>query len=243
MEVLTDRKSMSVKDLSKIMFTSDATTRRDLSKMERQGLVIKTFGGVVLAHMQPNKETSIYSRSNVNLSEKKYLCSKLTVFLHDNMCVFADSSTTVLQAVSIFAKYKGLIVITNGILLASELIQNTDNQVILTGGLVQRNTNSMLGSDANRMIERTHVDLAILSTTAYDFDFGFSESAIEQSSIKRLMIERADKTVYLIAADKIGKKSLSSTCLAKDIDAIITNEKPDDSLSRKLAQQGVKVIY
>ncbi len=223
-KILQEKKAISVTQLAHSLYVSEATIRRDLSKLEQKGLVTRTFGGVVLNPNTPNKETTFELREKSNVVQKRALCQKASTYIKDNYTIFLDSSTTVLNIVTYLNNFQNLVIITNGLFVANEVINRTKHQVILPGGLVQSNTNSMLGTISLNNISRFHADLAIMSTSAFDFEFGPSESTIEQAEIKKMMVTNSAFNIVLVDEHKLDKQSLYRTLNLSDINLLITNK-------------------
>lgn len=242
-KILKKQNSISVNELSKILFASTSTIRRDLTNLENKGLVVRTFGGVYLSKNTFNKETPFKYREETNIIEKRNLCQKALPFIKDNMSLFLDSSTTILQIVNYLNNFKNLTIITNGFEIANEILNNTKHQVILTGGIIQTNSNSMLGTITNSVLNNLHADLSILSSTGIDIDFGVSESALDQSEAKKIMNENSDTCIYLVDDSKFNKKGINKTSSLKDIDIVITNKKPNDEFIKYSKDNNIKIIY
>ena len=86
--ILKKQNSISVLELSQLLFVSTSTIRRDLTNMEKKGLVTRTFGGVYLTKNTFNKETPFKYREESNVIEKRKLCQKVLPFIKDNMSLF-----------------------------------------------------------------------------------------------------------------------------------------------------------
>ncbi len=242
-KILKKQNSISVNELSKILFASTSTIRRDLTNLENKGLVVRTFGGVYLSKNTFNKETPFKYREETNVIEKRNLCQKALAYIKDNMSLFLDSSTTILQIVHYLNNFKNLTIITNGFEIANEILNNTKHQVILTGGIIQTNSNSMLGTITNSVLNNLHADLSILSSTGIDIDFGVSESTLDQSEAKKIMNKNSDMCIYLVDDSKFNKKGINKTSSLIDIDIIITNKKPNDEFIKYFKDNNIKIIY
>ena len=242
-KILKKQNSISVNELSKILFASTSTIRRDLTNLENKGLVIRTFGGVYLSKNSFNKETPFKYREETNIIEKRNLCQKALPYIKDNMSLFLDNSTTILQIVNYLNNFKNLTIITNGLKIANEILNNTKHQVILTGGIIQTNSNSMLGTITNSVLNNLHADLSILSSTGIDIDFGVSESTLDQSEAKKIMNRNSDMCIYLVDDSKFNKKGINKSSPLKDIDVIITNKKPNDDYINYFKDNNIKIIY
>ncbi|HKL72769.1 MAG TPA: DeoR/GlpR family DNA-binding transcription regulator [Candidatus Onthovivens sp.] len=223
-EILKEKNSISVNKLANILFVSGATIRRDLSKMEQKGLVVRTFGAVILNPNPSNRETSFELREKTNVVEKRLLCQKAADMIIDNTSIFFDSSTTLLHIVPYLNNFSNLTIITNGLFIANEIITKTKHRVIICGGEIQANTNSILGAIAYDSLNNFHVDLSIVSTAGVVLkkDEGFSESTVDSAKIKNILAKNAQKVICLVDATKINTNSLYKSIELGDVDVIIS---------------------
>lgn len=228
LEILKSNKTYSVYKLANELYVSGATIRRDLAKMEEKGLVIRTFGAVMINPAPTNKETSFELREARNLSEKRSICQRIIPFIKDNSSIFIDSSTTLLHIVPFLQNFHNLTIITNGLFLAHEIINQTSFHLILTGGEIQTNTNSMLGPISYNTITNFHADICLMSCAAIDNDFGISEPTVDAAALKKLMVNNSDLVILAADKTKFNKKSLYATCSLNDMDVLITNKKFTD---------------
>jgi len=219
---LQDKKTCSVYELAAALFVSESTIRRMLSKMEQKGLVIRTFGGVILNNHPFMADGSFALREKENIPEKKALVKIASSFIRSNMCIFLDSSTTTLQIVPLLSAFENLFVVTNGIATANEVVTNTKHRVTLLGGDIQPATNSVSGSTTETMLSNYHAAVAIMSVSGIDANFGISEQSESQSLIKRIMIANSDTSVIMVGDSKVDKKSVYRTGAIKDISVVIS---------------------
>jgi len=242
LEILSDGKSHNVFELSEKIFASSATIRRDLIKMENKGLITRTFGAVILNTQKPNNEISFELRETKNLKEKTALCAEAANHLSNNMTIFIDSSSTLLNIVSYLNRYNNITIITNGLFIANEIVSHTTHQLILCGGQVHTSTNSLSGNLALRNITNFHVDLALMSSARYDIEHGFYESTIDVSELKQAMIKNSDKVIMLLDDTKIGHRTLAKICTLDQINYLITNHKFTNDEYEKLGRNKNKII-
>lgn len=243
LEILKDNKSHSVYELSDLLYASAATIRRDLTKMEQKGFITRTFGAVMLNPNPTNKESAFELREKINIVEKRALCQKAVSFLNDNISIFLDSSTTLLHIVPFLNGFKNVTVITNGLFIANEIITHTSCNLILCGGQVQANTNSILGPKAIADIRNFHADLALISCGGFDLDYGFSESTIDSAELKKTMCSNSDKTIVLADESKYKKKILYRSTTLSDIDVLITPVKFNEAEQARLDDFKITVIH
>lgn len=223
LEILQKKKGCTVYELSKQLFVSESTVRRDLTRMEQKGLVTRTFGGAILKSTPTIEETSFYLREKENLQVKRSLVRAALPFIQEDSAIFLDSSSTTLQIVTMLNDFKNLRVITNGLAIANELVTKTKHQVTLVGGDIQPASNSVLGSRAEAMVSGYHAKLAIMSTAGVDPDFGFSEATEQSADLKRMMSDCAEKTIVLFDETKIDRKNLANAFPLEKADIIISS--------------------
>jgi len=114
LQILMEKKSVTVGELSKTMFVSDATIRRDLSQMEKEGLIKRSHGGAVLFE-STNDETSILMREQENIKQKKVIAEIALKFIKNHDTLLVDSSSTAGMVIPLLKNFKFISVITNGI--------------------------------------------------------------------------------------------------------------------------------
>lgn len=224
LDILKAKNSVTVYDLATKLYTSESTIRRDLARMEQKGLVTRTFGGAILKSDSAIEDSSFLLREKQNIKEKRALAKEAVRFIEPNSALFLDSSSTCLQLVSMLSQFKNLLIITNGLIVANEIILRTKHDVILLGGKIKPSTNSVLGSSAEEMLRGYHASLCIMSTSGFDQEFGLSELTEEQARLKKIMIENSNVSIALVDQRKFGKKSLAHTCDIKDVSIVITNQ-------------------
>lgn len=242
-DILNEKKTISVNKLSEMLYCSGATTRRDLVRMEQKGLVTRTFGAVMLNANSSNRETSFELREKNSISEKRSLCQKAVDYIKNNSTIFMDSSTTLLHIVPFLKNFTNLTIITNGLVIANEIIYQTKHSVIVIGGMVQPNTNSILGSMALTDLQRFHADLTLISCGGIDSNFGLTESTIDSAEIKKYMVNNADMAICLFDSTKAQTRKSFKTCEIEDLDLLITSKDTDKEFLSLFKDKNIKIVY
>lgn len=242
LDILQSKGSISVEELCRLLYVSPSTIRRDLGAMERKGLVRRTFGGVLLNPSPSGEETSFQLRKQDNINQKRALCSKAAEFIQSNSTIFVDSSSTCLFLVPYLNQFHNLTLVTNGLFFANEAITKTSHKVILPGGVIQPKSNSIVGTDTYRFIETIHCDRFFFSCSGIDFGFGLSESNLEQSEIKRIMLAHSKLAVCLADEDKFGHIGLWKTCGVGKIDVLISERPLAEAEAKFLEENEVRFV-
>ena len=221
MQILKGKGSVSVYELSKTLFASEMTIRRDLTEMEKNGFLRRYRGGAVLKINLG--EMPIKERLLLYKEEKEALAKKCLPYLKDDLSVFIDSSSTCQYLLPYIAEFKNITVVTNSVsslLTASNLHLNT----ILVGGEYYNQDMCMVGSIAEEQVKNLNVDVAFLTTAGISLDGVISDFDLKQTAVRKIIIKNSKKNVFLFEKEKIGKKFLYTLCDKTDNVEIITIE-------------------
>lgn len=239
LEILKEKRTISVNALADMVYCSGATVRRDLNRMEKKGLVWRTFGAVTLASANPRMQSSFELRENVSINEKKALCQKVSSFIKDNQTIFIDSSSTLVHIVPNLSNFKNLLIITNGLRIAEEIVMNTEHHVIIVGGKLNPHTNSILGATALKQLSQYHADLFIFSCAGFDEKNGFSDSSLESVEIKHTMIENSDLKICVFDNHKVGIHTSFKICDPEEVNHVITDAHLSKSFEKLLESTNI----
>lgn len=239
LEIVNEKKHISTNKLIDMLFVSPATLRRDLIKMENNGLIKRTFGEVSI--IDPLSDVSIFVRQQEQLKEKRKIAVKCIDIINDNSTYFIDSSSTVGVLLEYFNKFDNLTIVTNGI-DNSKILANTKlANVYMTPGLVNYKTNSITGSDTISYINSFNCQYFIFSCTGINLN-GINEANFEQNNIKKAMLKNSKTKILLADYTKFDKIFLSKTADFTDIDYIITDRMPDQKYVEAFEKAGVKLL-
>ena len=205
-ERLTSNGKVIVSELAREFDVTEETIRRDLERLDREGLASKTYGGAVSKH-QSTPDLPYNVREGVNVKEKQQIADKLCDLIRDGERIMLDSSSTALYVIKRIKEKKNLTIITNSLKILLELADKQDWTVLSTGGVLKKGALSLMGSSAEKMINSYHVDTAICSCKGIDMSLGITDSNENDSLIKQAMIHSAERRILAIDSDKFDKKS------------------------------------
>ena len=232
---LKENKSAGVNELSKALFVSEATIRRDLAEMKSMGLIERSHGGALLP--ENADEISIFFRMEKNANEKERAATKALPYIPPFKSLFIDSSSTALAlAERLDLSFKT--VVTNNLQTAIQLSKKPNLNLILLGGNVHFNTNSATGSWTARQLEDFAFDLMISSCAAVIGDASF-ERSLDQKEIKRAAFIRCKQKILLIDHTKFTAHGTYRLAGLSDYDLVVTDTAPPENADLG----GVKIIY
>lgn len=235
-EYLKKNKTATVEQLSRTLFVSPATVRRDLTEMQKLGQIERNHGGAVL--VENADEISIFIRLAKNAKEKEQTATLALNHLPDFSSVFIDNSSTCL-ALAERMNLAHKTVVTNGLQVAMRLSQKDDVNLIMPGGEVHYNTNAVTGSMAVHSLSNFRFDLMLCSCASITDD-GTYENSLETMQLKKTAFERSRRTVLLADYTKFGLPATYRTMSLSDYSLIVTNT--DDIKVAKLKALGVNII-
>ncbi|KLI75736.1 MULTISPECIES: DeoR/GlpR family DNA-binding transcription regulator [Lacticaseibacillus] len=240
MTILEHKKVVSTTDLEKTLFVSNSTLRRDLMTLERLDKVHRSFGYVELVKAD-NLELPYLFRGQERAPEKHRIAATASVFLGDNQAIFIDSSSTASFLAPFLAKLNHVIVITNGLRIAVELDGLPNIKTFVTGGRLRNGAGSIIGDDAIGFLNNFRANLFFMSCVGLTND-GVFMSSQEQSSVKRAMMQHAEKTILLCDHSKYNVKSYYRLCHEDELEAVVSDARPDQPLATSLEKAGVEVL-
>ena len=226
--LLSSCEEMSLKELSKRLYISLPTLRRDLIKLENKGLIQRMHGKASFKKNSSNTEISFTLRTEEQSTAKNIIAKKALEHIKDGDVIMLDGSTSAYCMVPFLTKFKNLIVITSGaktsILLAHYGITN-----ICTGGNMLNRCFSYVGIDALQSIENYNADVLFFSCRGISLDGKLTDNSIEVNLVRQQMIKHSKKRIFLCDSSKINKTYLNNLCNISDIDTIISeNELPPE---------------
>ena len=197
---------------------SPASIRRDLTVLEKRGLVKRSYGGVEL---KAEGSTPFVFRQHSMKKIKNNIASKAAKLVNDNDTVFVDGSSSAQYLCHYLEEKKGITVITNNMTLATALGEKGIS-VYCTGGYISESPGILSGELTMDAFASFHADIAFFSTGGYA-DGVIYENGEIYCKAHRIMIENADKTVFLCGSDKLGRKLKKIVCNLESIDYFITD--------------------
>lgn len=222
LDLLAKNKSMSVARLASLLFVSPPTVRRDLAALSEEGLVARTHGGAVLRDTS-EKEIPLLFREDQNDHAKRVIAARARAYITDGSVIFLDASSTVSYLVPHLEGFRDLIVITNSPKTSLRLAE-CGVRSYSTGGLMLLHSVAYVGSEAERFVSGINADLFFFSSRGYTADGRITDSSAEEASLRRAMLARAKRSIYLADSTKRGCEYMYNICTFADVAAHLGEE-------------------
>lgn len=231
-----------VTDLAKEFDVTEETIRRDLEKLDKEGIAKKTYGGAV-ANKSLNVDLPASVRKRTNVELKQRIAEKIADMINDGDYVIMDASSTALYAVKCIKQKKNITLITNSVEVLLDLADKEDWNVLSTGGTLKNGALALVGSTAERMIKDFHVDIAVCSAKGIDAARGITDSNEKDALMKRAIFGAAQKRVLAVDSTKFDRIAFTKVCDIDGIDVIVTDTEPDDRWVKLAAEKGIELVY
>ena len=221
LKLLEQNGSATVRQIAQAIYTSEASVRRDLEALEVDGYVRRVYGGAVLAKAD-NHITPVGLRDADNAAEKNLIAKRAAEMIPDGSTIILDASSTTRRILKYLDSKHGLRIFTNNLRIFEE-IGSLDAQVYCTGGCYNRQNHAFVGPAAERFIGSVCADILFFSSQAISLDGEISDVSEEETALRRVMLSRAKKKVFLCDGSKIGASRDFTLCTKDDVDVILCN--------------------
>ncbi len=209
-------------DLSVQLNVSEDTIRRDLNELAESGKVLKVYGGALSKSFQyPFQEGNVYAKE-----AKKEIASKAISLIQSGMTILVGGGTSMIELARLVPKDVQCTFFTISPLVALELAEKENLEVILLGGKLSRNTNVVSGSQVINELSDIKVDLCLLGTNSLSVEEGVTDSDWEVVQIKKAMIKCSQRLGVLSIVEKLNSNQKLRVCTLKDITYLITDLNP-----------------
>lgn len=242
-QIIQKNKSVLVLELAKKFDVTTETIRTDLEKLERQGVLIRTYGGATLVEDMNDADLGTHERDTVNFEGKQKIGKKAAEMIKDGETIFLDASTSCLHLARNLKDKRSVTVITNAERVVAELCQYDNIKVICTGGrLINKNL-----SYEGRMVEDTirkyyYANKFFFSCAGITLSRGLTERSEAEAEIKKAMMDCSESSVFLCDHKKLGRLGVPVLTNLNEIDCMITDINLYEEWEEALAKNDVRLI-
>jgi len=232
---------VDVASLSTELDVTPETVRRDLTALERGGLVRRVHGGAI-AIERLGFEPAVAAREAVLTTEKARIAKLALAELPGDGAIILDAGTTTRQLAELLPTDAELMVVVNSPQLALLLARRPNVTVMMLGGRVRGRTQAVVDDWATSALADIHVDVAFMATNGISVERGLTTPDLAEAAVKRAMMAAARRTVLLADHTKIGVDYFSRFGDVDQVDTFVTDSGADAELVDELSQAGPRVV-
>lgn len=204
------RRQVTVERLSRVLYASPATIRRDLALLAENGYLQRVRGGAV-CNIDETEDLPLLLRMNRDVQEKARVARTAGKLLQDGMTIFVDSSTTAAHLCPEIARRRGMTVITNNVRVFTGLLDAPGVRTILCGGEVYLGAYTF-SQNALEMVRGYYVDMLFFSCAGLSAENQISDKAERVVTMKQAMIRNSAQRVLLCTESKVGTTAYCRLC-------------------------------
>jgi DeoR family fructose operon transcriptional repressor len=217
------------------------TVRRDLTVLERAGLLRRVHGGAIPVE-RLGFEPTLTARDSVMTAEKERIAKAAVAELPDEGAILLDAGSTTRRLAEAIPADRELIVVVNSPPLAMLLAARPGLTVIMVGGRVRGRTMATVDDAGLAPLDHLHVDVAFMGTNGLSAEHGLTTPDPAEASMKRAMIAAARRSVLLADHTKVGNDYLARFGTIDDVDLLITDSGLDSAAADELELRGLRLV-
>lgn len=248
--LLLARKRVTVNELCQECGASEATIRRDLQEMEKNGLLRRVHGGAELLKTtffdSEARELTLREKLLLNIKAKRQIGKAAAELVEDDDRIFLEAGSTVMQMIPYLWGKRDLVVVTNCLAVAEEVAKNTNIRMILAGGEYRPTSMAMAGPVAESCLQQIfsqiYVDKLFMGADGVTLEEGVTTPSLDESRVGLLLIKMVKKKILLADSTKFGRVDLCRFAPVEAFDTIVTDSGISPDLVKGLKKKGIELI-
>lgn len=233
--------SVDVTSLSNRFEVSEVTIRKDLKHFEKKNLLVRSRGGAFKQSVI-DVDLPVYERRKQNIDIKKKIGKAAAALIHSGETILLDSGTTIMELVKQISKQSEITVVTNAVDIAFRLAEFPKTKVIVPGGILRRNSLSLVGEQAAATLRDFFCDKCFIGADGIDIERGLLTTNIEEAHLMRINIKNAKKVIALVDSTKFKAKGIMTVTALGEVDMVITDKGIPDDKYVQLKAMGIEVV-
>jgi len=243
LKMLSANGQVFVPELSNEFGVSEVTIRNDLEQLESKQLLIRARGGAMRVDHVVSFDQHLSNKHIINMQEKNRIGKAAAQLIKDSDTIIMDSGTTTLEVVkNLPITLNNLTVITNALNIVNHLITNQSITLIIPGGVLRKNSLSLIGPLAENNFKNFFVDKVFLGVDGFDTRQGISTPNMEEAYLNQIMINIAREVIIVTDSTKFLRKSLAFICKINRINTVVTDSGITDDDKKRLEDAEIKLI-
>jgi DeoR family transcriptional regulator of aga operon len=240
-ELLREEGRVTVESLATRFGTSQVTIRADLSVLETAGALTRTHGGALRRMEETDEPLGVKQLQHHD--EKVRIAHAAAALIRDGETIILDSGTTTAEVARAIGKLdlKSVNVITNALNVAALLMDIPSVRLIVPGGILRRESNSLSGHMAEAALANLQADRLYLGADGIDPEIGVMTPHLQEAELNAQMIRISRQVVVVADSSKLIRRNISLIAKVEQLNMLITDRAAPDPAVEQLRQRGVEV--
>lgn len=231
----------SLDELAQNLNISEMTVRRQLTRLEEEGIVVRIRAGAIRATLGRGADRAFSQKLYLNMEEKKTIANYSTTLVEYGQTIFIDNGSTCYYLSKCLPTDKQLTVITHSQIIVDVLRENPGVRVICPGGELDSAINIFAGPHTERVLDSFIADLAFFTTDGLDLTRGTQENSLVQTPIKATMNRNARDSYLVADSSKLNCRSYFTGTPLEDLRHVITTSRAETEHVNALKRVGIAV--
>lgn len=237
LNIISREKEISVHRLSVLLNVSLVTVRSDLRFLEQQKLLVRTHGGASLSATD-----DISHRLSINYSIKQKIARAAAEFVDEGDTILLEAGSTVALMAQILSSRKNLNVITNNAFVARQFKDSESVNVILMGGVYQKQSETMVGSVVREYLSYFNFTKVFMGIDGFTREQGAMCRDLDRSDVMSEFVKKGKEVYILSDSGKMGKSALCTICRADRINRLISDDDMSAEYQKFFREKGIDLI-
>lgn len=227
--------------LAETLSVTPETVRRDLTDLERRGVVRRVHGGAIPVE-RLRTEPGIAEKSARMATEKERIAKVALRYVPQAGTVLLDAGTTTAALAALLPNRTGVSVITNSLPIAMSLAARTSLELLLIGGRVRGRTLANVGDWATDTLDHLQADIAFVAANGVSPTRGLSTPDPSEAAVKRAIVGAGRRVVLLADHTKVGQEHFVRFAAPDAVDVLVTDDGLAAADAEAFARAGVEVV-
>ncbi len=232
---------VEVAGLARDLAVTPETVRRDLTALERRGVIRRVHGGAIPVE-RLGSEPGIADREGRASSQKDRIARAALDELPDGGSIILDAGTTTVRLAELLPLDRELTVVTHSIPVAHVLSSRPNISLHLLGGVVRPRTLAAVGEWTKAQIAELFVDVAFMGTNGISVERGLTTADVAEASVKRAIVAASRRVVVLADHTKFGREEFAMVAPLSLVDTVITDLELDVELAEDVENAGPRMV-
>jgi len=240
-DLLNEHGRVTVEDLAGRFDTSAVTIRNDLAALEATGMLERTHGGALLRRDDDDQPIAV--KRTLHHAEKVRIAKVAASLVREGETVILDSGTTTAEIAKQFRKLevRSINVITNALNVATLLADIPAVRLIMPGGILRPESNSLSGHMAEAALANLQADRLFLGADGLDPDRGVMTPHLQEAHLNAKMIAISRQVIAVADSSKLMRRNISLIARVEQLHMLITDSGADPAVVEELQRRGVEV--
>lgn len=241
-ELVDEHGRLTVAEICEIFDVSEATVRRDLAALSGQNLIRRVHGGAMKHQTVATTEMPILQRQSSYSDVKNRIGKAAAELINNNETLLLIGGSTGLAVAHHLQNHQNLTIVTDSLLVATELLEQQRHVIIMLGGTLNPDEYAVRGTLSRIILSQLQVDKVIIGTKAISPDIGLSVETPEEAELWRSYIEIGHHVILVTDSSKFKQSALVQAVPIEHIHTLVTDNDLSESIARKIHDKGVYLL-